>query len=75
MLLSSWIKKKSLYLVLSSPPQGVEGVPVPHGPENPLHDQLASAASAGHHPAHCLLVPGGLDICRLSECGQEDGSH
>lgn len=56
------------------PPQGAEGVPVPYSSENPLYDKLASVASAGHHPAHRLLVPGGLDICRLSEPGQEVGS-
>lgn len=54
--------------------QGAEGVPVPHGAEDPLHDQLASAAAAGHHPAHRLLVPGGLDFRRLPEPGPEVGS-
>lgn len=56
-------------------PQGAEGVPVQDSPEDPLHDQLEGAASAGHHPAHRLLVPGGVDICRLSEPRQEVGSH
>lgn len=57
------------------PPQGAEGVPVSYSPEDPLYDQLASATSAGHHSAHRLLVPGGLDICCLSKPGQEVGSH
>lgn len=57
------------------PPQGAEGVSVPNSPEDPLYDQLPSVAPAGYHPAHRLLVPGGLDICCLSEPRQEVGSH
>lgn len=57
------------------PPQGAEGVSVPNSSEDPLYDQLSSVASAGYHPTHRLLVPGGMDICRLSEPRQEVGSH
>ena len=57
------------------PPQGTEGVPLQDSPKDPLHDQLAGAASAGHHPAHRLLVPGGLDVRGLPEPGQEVGAH
>lgn len=56
-------------------PQGAEGLSVPNCPEDPLHDQLSSAAPAGYHPAHRVLVPGCLDICRLSEPRQEVGAH
>lgn len=47
--------------------QGVEGVPVTYGPADPLHDQLPCPASAGCHFAGCSLVPGGLDLGRVSE--------
>lgn len=55
--------------------QGAEGIPVPYSSEDPLYDQLASFTPTGHHSAHCLLVSGGLDICCLSEPGQEVGTH
>lgn len=56
-------------------PQGSEGVLVPYSTEDSLYDQLAGVASAGHHPAHRVLVPGGLDICRLSAPRQEAGTY
>lgn len=47
--------------------QSVEGVPVPHGPEDALHDQLACGAAAGRDPAGGAVVPRGLDVRRVPE--------
>lgn len=52
---------------LSSLLQGAESVPVPYGPKDPIHDQLAGAASAGGHSAGGAVVPGGLDLSRVSD--------
>lgn len=45
-----------------SRPQGVKGVPVSHGPEDALHDQLAGPETPGGDPAGGAVVPGGLDL-------------
>lgn len=42
--------------------QGFEGVPVSHGSEDPLHDQLEGSVSPVHRSADCALVPGGVDF-------------
>lgn len=55
--------------------QGVKSVPVPHGPEDTLHDQLAGPAAAASHSAGGAVVPGGLDVLRVPESGAESGSH
>lgn len=63
-----------LSLLPASSAQGAEGVPVPDGPEDALHDQLARPAAACRHPAGGALVPGGLDVSRVSEPRAEPGT-
>lgn len=53
--------------------QGVEGVPIPHGPEDALHDQLAGSAAAGGDSAGGAVVPGGLDVRRVPDPRAESG--
>ena len=65
----------SPHIPLRLRPQGPEGVPVAHGAARPVHDQLAGAASAGHHHAGGLLVPGGLDLRRVPAPGPPGGPH
>lgn len=68
------ISPSSLSLApLHSLSQGAEGVPVPHGPEDALHDQLAGPAAAGGDSAGGALVPGGLDLRRVPEPRAESG--
>lgn len=59
--------------LLSSLAQGAEGVPVPHGAEEPVHDQLEGAQAAAGHPAGGPVVPGGVDVGRVPEPRAEPG--
>lgn len=47
--------------------QGSEGVPVSHRSADPLHDQLEGSVPLVHHSPDRALVPGGLDVGRVSE--------
>lgn len=60
-------------LTSSSSFQGAKGVPVPHRPEDALHDQLAGAAATAGHSAGGAVVPGGLDRRRVPEPRAESG--
>lgn len=71
----SFVEASVLRVSLFRCRQSPEGVPVQDGPEDSLHDQLESDAPAGHHPPHRLLVPGGVDVCRLSESRQDGRSN
>lgn len=61
----------SLFNALRS--QGVKGVPVPHRPEDALHDQLAGPAAASGDPGGGAVVPGGLDLLGVPEPPAEPG--
>lgn len=63
-----------LISLLSSLAQGAEGVPVPHRPEDPLHDQLEGSEAAAGHPTGRLVVLGGVDLGRVPEPRAEPGS-
>lgn len=55
--------------------QGAEGVPVPHGPKDAVHDQLAGPATAGGDSGGGVVVLGGLDLCCVPESRAESGPH
>ena len=66
-----------MFMLLSSSSltfsQGVKGVPVPHSPEDTVHDQLARRAAAGGDSPGGAVVPGGLDLSRVPEPRAESG--
>lgn len=64
-----WCSLPLLYLcpVLVSHTKGFKGVPVPHRPADPVHDQLEGSASACCDFAGGRVVPRGLDLSRMPE--------
>lgn len=67
-------------LLLAPLSQGPDGLPVPHGPEDTIYDELAGPAAAGSDSFGGAVVPVGLDLSRVPEsraepCSYHSGPH
>lgn len=57
------------------PSQSINGLPVTHGPEDAIYDQLAGSAAVGSDSLGGALVSGGLDLGCVPEPASEPSSY